>query len=155
MEMTRTWQNRALTTLADFPFIPYLSEDGSKTTFSKRLFPSVITGIFLECTLLSSLWEGWVLAMHILAPLVESIQSRDSTWALTNYVSIASILRQILFCQFFHCNNLFTCFPTHMTQFRILFNGSQSFLASLSSIYSQQGIGRIILTRSGSPVKQL
>ena len=121
MEITRTWQNRASTTLADFPFIPYLSEKWLNGDILKRFFPSVSTGIFLECTLLSSLWEGWVPAMHILAPLVESIQSRDSTWALTNYVSIASISRQILSRQRFHCNNLFTCFPTHMTQFRILF----------------------------------
>ena len=38
MEMTRTWQNRASTTLADFPFIPYLSENSSMATFRNNFF---------------------------------------------------------------------------------------------------------------------
>ena len=84
--------NRASTTLAEFPFILYLSER-LIDDIPKRPFPSVSTGISLKCTLLSSLWEGWVPAMHIHAPLVESIQSLDSTWAFMSYANIVSILR--------------------------------------------------------------
>ena len=154
MEMTRTWQNRASTTLADFPFIPYLSERLNDNIL-KWLSPSVSTGMTLKCTPLSSLWEDWVPAMHILASPAESTQSRDSTWAFPSHVSIASILRQILFVNDSNATIFTHIFLLTWRNSEFFSMGLSLFLASLSSIYSQQEIRGIILTRSVSPVKQL
>ena len=78
-----------------FPLYPCLSER-LKDDILKHLFPSVNPGMTLKCTPLSSPWEDWVPAMHIIASLAKSTQGQDSTWAFTHHVSIASILRQIL-----------------------------------------------------------
>ena len=101
--VVRKWprhgKNRASTTLADFPFIPHLSENISTTTFWSdflRLSPSVSTGITLKCTPLSLLWDNRAPARHVIALPAESTQSRGNNRAFTSYVSIASILRQIL-----------------------------------------------------------
>ena len=71
----------------------------------------------------------WVPAMHILTPLAKSTQSRDSTWAPMCHVSIASILRKILFV-----NDSNATIFTHV--FLITWRSSELILMGLSLFFS-------------------
>ena len=76
--------------------------------------------------------------LHIHASLGEATSRLNNGWACMRHVTIVSNSCQILFGPITPMQQSSHMFPTHMTQFRILFNGSPSFLAMLSSVYSWQ-----------------
>ena len=64
--------------------------------------------------------------LHIHASLSKVILGLDTSWALLRLVTIALNSHQTPFGPIISMQQLSLMFPTHVTQFRILFNGSQS-----------------------------
>ena len=87
--------------------------------------------------------------------LGEAILGLDNSWAFMRHVTIVLNLRQIPLGPIIPIKQPSLIFPTHMTQFRILFNGSQSFLVSLSSVYSQQERKKGLYLRDRAPTSSL
>ena len=96
----------------------------SKTTFYALLFDAQPTGSRKAHHCQSSKQLHQQLEYPCLLGL--SYFKMGQRLGIMRHVTIVSHSCQILLGQQFYCNNLHTYFPTHMTHFRTLFNGSQS-----------------------------